>query len=237
MITVREHIENAYTKVNGEYESIIESSDDYKTYLNVLNQVMQIWKDTPYVKWQSLFDMDYRLPDAVELDRLVYPFAATDTVTLGNTPFDSVYFVNGTGTVVDKYKMTDQAFFSATNDQKVCMVAANGLNLKSAPASLVGTNIRVPAYVAPPKYATPEQVVNVDSDSWLSTYMAAFICDASPVPFIARNADKYYKQADILMKTMRDNNRKKQHLVIKSWGDLSRHTWQDVMRVMATKDL
>mgnify|MGYP007031250133 FL=1 len=48
--------------------------------------------------------------------------------------------------------------------------------------------------------------------------MAAFICDSSPVPFIARNADKYYKQAEPFMKAMRADNVRRQHLTIKRAG-------------------
>lgn len=215
MATVKEVIEKAYTKVNGEYELLSETSDDFKTYLNVLNQVMEMWGQTPYVKWQSLFDMEYQLPDAVAADTLQYDFPDMDRVVVGNTPLDNIFFVDGGGVVIKKYKMVDQALFQATNAQDICMLAADGLHLKSVPSDLVGTFIRLPAYLLPEAYATGSQTVRVDSLPWLITSMAAFICDASPVPFIARNADKYYKQAEIYMKTMRSNNRHTQILSVK----------------------
>jgi len=218
MATVAQIIEKAYTKVNGEYEALSENGDDFKTYLNVLNQVMETWATTPYVKWQSLFDIDYTLADVVAADTFVYPIADPGSIIIGNTPFDSVYFVDGTGTIVKKYKMTDQALFDSTTVSDVCSIYADGLRLKSLSDDIIGTTIRLPAYIKPSAYTLGSQAVKIDSVQWLVTYMAAFICDASPVPFIARNADKFYKQAEIFMKTMRDNNRKRQHLTIKRAG-------------------
>lgn len=217
MAIVKDIIERAYTKVNGEYEALIENSDDFKTYLNVLNQVMEIWATTPYVKWQSLFDMDYTIGTVVA-GQFVYPITNPENIIIGNTPFDSTYFVDGTGATVKKYKMTDQALFDATTVTDVCSIASEGLRLKSLPTEIIGTTIRLPAYIKPPTYTLGSQTVKIDSVQWLVTYMAAFICDASPVPFIARNADKFYKQADILMKTMRSNNKIRQHLTIKRAG-------------------
>lgn len=216
MATVLDVINKAYTKVNGEFEAQISGSDDFKTYLSVLNQVMEMWAHTPYVKWQSLFDMEYQLPDVVVADQLQYDFPDMDRVVVGNTPLDYVYFVDNTGAVIKKYKMLDQALFQATTVLNVCMLASDGLHLKSAPEELVGLHIQLPAYLLPAEYTLATETVRVDSIPWLVTSMAAFICDASPVPFIARNAEKFYKQADIYMKTMRENNRHSQMLSIKA---------------------
>jgi len=215
MATVQQIIDKAYTKVNSEFEAQVEGSDDWLTYLSVLNQVLEMWGQTPYVKWQSLFDMEYQLPDAVASGISQYDFPDMDRVVVGNTPLDSIYFVDGAGAVMKKYKMVDQALFQATNAQDICMLASDGLHLKSVPEELVGTFIQLPAYLLPETYTTAAQTVRVDSVPWLVTSMAAFICDASPVPFIARNADKYYKQAEIYMKTMRSNNRHTQILSVK----------------------
>lgn len=215
MATVKDIIEKAYTKVNGEFEAVVESSDDFKTYLNVMNQVLENWAQTPYVKWQSLFNMTYQLPDAVVTDELHYAFPDMDRVVIGNTPLDYVYFVDINGAVVDKYKMLDQALYQSSTAKKVCMLASDGLHLKTAPIELNGTHIQLPAYLLPATYTTADQVVRVDSVSWLVTAMAAFICDASPVPFIARNAEKFAKEAAVYMKTMRDNNRHTQLMSIK----------------------
>ncbi len=216
MATVKTIIEKAYTKVNGEFEALAESSDDFKTYLNVLNQVMEMWAETPYVKWQSLFDMDYTLPDPVASGTLIYAVADADRIHVGNTPFDSVYFLNDDGDTIGKYKMTDQAFFDASKVSDICVLVSDGLHLKAVKGELVGTTIRLPAYVYPPIYTIGIQEVKIDSVSWLIATMSAFICDASPVPFIARNAEKFAKQADVYMKAMRADNRRRQHLVIKS---------------------
>jgi hypothetical protein len=220
MATVKQVIEKAYTKVNGEYELLSESSDDFKTYLNVLNQVMEMWAHTPYVKWQSLFDMDYQLPDAVEAEKLQYDFPDMDRVIVGNTPLDWVYFVNSDGGVVKKYKMVDQAVFQSSTAQDICMLASDGLHLKSVSEELYGCHIQLPAYLLPEAYTTGSQTVRIDNLPWLITSIAAFICDASPVPFIARNADKYYKQAEIYMKTMRSDNRHRQTLSIEGTGNM-----------------
>lgn len=217
MGTVKDIIEKAYTKVNGEYEAVATSSDDFKTYLNVLNQVMETWAHTPYVKWQSLFDMTYQLSDVVAADTLHYAFPDMDRVVVGNTPLDYVYFVDD-GVVIARYKMLDQALFQATSAKNVCMLASDGLHLKSVSEELIGTRIQLPAYLLPPEYSTPTQTVRIDSVPWLVASMAAFICDASPVPFIARNAEKFNKEAAIYMKTMRDNNRHSQMLSIKGPG-------------------
>ena len=48
MTTVQSIIEDAYTKVNSEYEPVAPGSDDFRTYLNVLNQSLEIWAHTPY---------------------------------------------------------------------------------------------------------------------------------------------------------------------------------------------
>jgi hypothetical protein len=218
MATVKEIIEKAYTKVNGEYEAMVESDDDFKTYLNVLNQVMEQWAHTPYVKWQSLFDMNYTLPGVVVDGQFLYPFASGTSITIGNTPFDSVYFVGVNGVVVEKYKMTDQALFDASNVPNICSLVSGGLRLKSIPTTIIGTSIRLPVYATPALYTTASQTVTIDSVPWLVISMAAFICDASPVPFIARNAEKYAKEATNFMKEMRDNNRHRQHLTVKKAG-------------------
>jgi hypothetical protein len=220
MATVLDVINKAYTKVNGEFEVQVEGSDDFKTYLNVLNQCLEMWAHTPYVKWQSLFDMTYQLADAVELDKLQYDFPDMDRVVVGNTPLDSIYFVDDDGGTVKKYKMVDQPTFQASTAQNICMLASDGLHLKSVSEELVDTHIQLPAYLLPEVYTTAAQTVRVDSIPWLITAMAAFICDASPVPFIARNADKFYKQAEIYMKTMRDNNRHRQTLSIKGTSNM-----------------
>ena len=237
MTTVQSIIEDAYTKVNGEYEPVAPGSDDFRTYLNVLNQAMQTWAHTPYVKWQSLYNYDFVLGDSVSANTLIYPIDDLSDVQLGNSPFDHVYFINTQGEVVAKYKMTNQAMFDATDATDVCALFGDGLHLKATPAEILNTEIRLPMYTLPPKYTTATQNVVIDSVPWLITTMAAFICDASPVPFIARNADKFQKQADILMKSMKDNNNKRQHLAIKGTQDRSKHTWSDVLQNMTVKDL
>lgn len=231
MATVQTIIDKAYTKVNGEYETVPESGDDFKTYLNVLNQVMEQWAHTPYVKWQSLFNARYTLPDKLEFGKLVYPVAEADTIRIGNTPLDGVYFVNDDGELLAKYKLTDQALFDSSNLTTIAMLVSDGLHLKAFSSKLVGSSIRLPVYVDPPLYTTPTAQVRIDSTPWLIAAMAAFICDASPVPFIARNADKFYKQADILMKEMRENNRLRQHLTINSV------TGADRLNPMGTEDI
>lgn len=215
MATVSEIINRAYTKVSGEYDPVTNGSDDFKTYLNVMNQCIEVWAHTPYVKWQSLFDINYTLPTPVATDVLEYTIP--NEIQIANTPFDNVYFVNG-NVIIKRYKMTDQALFQATNVEDVCAVFGNTLQLKSTPTEIVGTSIRLPAYVMPQPYTLATQEVNIDSTAWLTTYMAAFIADSSPVPFIARNSERFYKQSDILMKEMRENNRHRQHLVVKRAG-------------------
>lgn len=237
MATVKTVIEKAYTKVNGEFEALTETSDDFKTYLNVLNQVMESLAHTPYVKWQIFFDMEYDLPDAVADGKLSYAIPTLNSVSIANSPYDHVFFVDGNGKVVDKYKMVDMAKFQATSNSRVCAIAASGLQLKEVDPKLIGTKIRLPAYKDPAPYTVGTQQVVIDSVPWLVTEMAAFICDASPVPFIARNADKFYKQSSILMKEMRENNRRNQALIIKSLSSSAGHTWQDVLDVMTLKDL
>lgn len=218
MATVREVIEQAYTKVNGEYELLAETSDDFKTYLTVLNATMQIWAETPYVRWQSLFNPDYTLPTTVAIGKLDYPIPDFNRIQVANSPFDAIYFVNG-NSVVKKYKMLDQAQFQAGRASSTAMLAGDTLYLKTVVPEITGTHIQLPVYMYPPQYISAQEEVMIDSIPWLIAYMAATICDASPVPFIARNADKYYAQADNLMKTMRRNNRHRQILSIKSVGD------------------
>ena len=216
MATVKTIIEKAYTKVNGEYEAIVENSDDFKTYLNVLNQVIEQWFDTPHVKWQSTFDMNYTLPEVVSGGRFAYTVPVDDEIRLGNTPLDHIDFIDENKVVMGRFKMVDQALFQATNSSDVCVWVSDGLYLKTVPDKIVGTRIRLPAYVKPAAYTTGSQRVKIDSTAWLVAAMAAFICDASPVPFIARNAEKFAKEADKYMKTMRLDNRRRQILSIKS---------------------
>lgn len=237
MATVKEIIEKTYTKVNGEYEAVEQSSDDFKTYLNVLNQVMEGLAHTPYVKWQIFFDMEHDLPDAVANGTLAYDIPDLHSITIGNSPFDHVFFINGAGTIVAKYKLIDIAMFQNTSNTQVATIAGGKLHLKATESKIVGTTIRIPAYVDPVPYTTAAQTVVVDSVPWLVSEMSAFICDASPVPFIARNADKFYKQSAIYMKEMRENNKRNQALIIKTLNGNFAHTWDDVMNVMAMKDL
>lgn len=234
--TVQDVINKAYTKVNGEFEAQVEGTDDWKTYLNVLNQIMDDLAHTPYVKWQIFFNPNFTVGTVVN-GTLAYPIAGINGLTIGNSPFDYVYFVDGTGTVVAKYKIVDVAQFQSTDNQYVCMVAGNSLYLKATETKILGTTIRVPAYVDPTPYTSASQVVNIDSVPWLVYSMAAFIADTSPVPFIARNADKFAKQAEIKMKEMRENNKRNQALMIKRLNSQFGHTWADVMNVMTLKDL
>ena len=233
MATVQQIVDKSYTKVNGEFESQVEGSDDFKTYLNVLNQVMDGLFHTPYVKWQIFFNMNFTIAPVVN-GILSYDIPNVDTVQFGNSPFDYVYFVDGTGTVVTRYKIVDVAQFQSTSNTQVCAVASGKFYLKATEAKIVGTTIRIPAYVSPAPYTSAAQAVTIDSVPWLVCSIAAFICDASPVPFIARNADKYYKEAAIYMKEMRENNRNTQALMIKRLGNPQAHTWADVMNVMGS---
>lgn len=218
MATVKEIVERAYAKVNGEAEAVAESSDDFRTYLTFLNETMEDWATTPNVKWQSLYDSNHLLQDKVAANKLVYDIVDADRIVVANTAFDSIYFMSDQGVLVGTYKMTDQALFESTNNTNVCAIFSDGLHLKKVATELIGTNIRLPAYVLPPKYTAAAQTVRVDNANWLVAQMAASICDASPVPFIARNADKFYKQAAEKMKTMKRNNRHSQHLTIKKPG-------------------
>ena len=234
--TVQQVVERTATKLNGEYEIIVESSDDFKTYLNVLNQAMDNLAHTPYVKWQVFFDMNFTIGDVVN-GTLSYDIPDYTGVKLGNSPFDFVYFVDGTGTVVAKYKIVDVAMFQSTTDTTVCAVASGKLYLKATETKIVGATIRVPAYKDPALYTSATQTVVIDSVPWLVCSMAAFIADSSPVPFIARNADKFYKEATIYMKEMRENNRRTQALIVKKLSAPELHTWADVMNVMTIQDL
>lgn len=236
--TVKEVIERAYAKANGEYEVLAESSDDFRTYLNFLNQAVEQWAQTPYVRWQSLYDVNFTLPDTVAEGRFAYPIPNFERLDVANSPLDHVYFVDSEGIVVHKYTMTDQAFFDASEQTDICMLAGSVLYLKSVSSKIEGTSIKLPVYVYPSLYRAGNEIVKIDSVPWLIAMIAATAADASPVPFIARNADKFYTQAERFMKTMRSNNRHKQHLVLKGTtaGSLSRK-WEDVMQVMTMKDL
>lgn len=235
--TVKEVVEKAYTKVNGEYEAVVESSDDFKTYLNVLNQVMEALAHTPYIKWQIFFDMNFTLPTVVADGTLSYAIPGLNGMTIGNSPFDSIYFVDDTGAVVAKYKIVDVAMFQASDSPNICAVAGGNLYLNATESKIVGTHIRIPVYKDPEPYATGDQTVVIDSVPWLVASMAAFICNASPVPFIARNADKFDKEAEKFMKEMRENNRRSQAIIIKRLNGAVTHTWADVMNVMTMEDL
>lgn len=236
MATTKDVIEKAYTKVNGEFEAVVESSDDFKTYINVLNQVMLNLAHTPYVKWQIFFNPNFTLPTPVVNNTLSYAIPGINDLTIGNSPFDHVYFLVA-GVVVAKYKIVDAAMFQSTDNTQVCMVAGNSLYLKATESKIVGSSIRIPVFVDPVPYTTAAQTVVVDSVPWLVASMAAFICDASPVPFIARNADKFYKEAAIFMKEMRENNKRNQALMIKTLDIPAGRTWADVMNVMTIQDL
>lgn len=219
MATVLEIINKAYTKVNGEYELQVEGSDDFKTYLNVLNQCIDNLSHTPYVKWNIFFNMAFDLPTPVVGATLSYTIPNMNSLTIASSPFDQVFFMNVDGSVAAKYKIVDIAMFQATTNTEVCAIAGDKIWLKATETKIVGTTIRIPVYVDPTPYTTAAQAVVIDSVPWLVASMSAFICDASPVPFISRNADKYYKEAAIFMKEMRENNRRTQALIIKRLGD------------------
>ena len=214
MATVQQIINRAYAKVNGEAESVAPGSADFTTYLNALNEAVQVWYETPYTKWQTTFNPAYELAATVADGTLEYAVADPHDFRLANSPFDSVFFMNG-DVIVKRYKMTDQALFQATTSKEAVALFGGTLYLKDTPEEIVGTSIRLPVYQRPALYTSPTETVTIDSDVWLVQYISASICDASPVPFIARNADKYYSQAEISMKQMKQDNRHRQHLVIK----------------------
>lgn len=233
--TVADVINKVYTKVNGEFEAQTEGGDDWKTYLNVLNQVMDNLAHTPYIKWQIFFNPAFTL-GAVVNNTLSYAITGINGLTIGNSPFDYVYF-DLAGAVVAKYKIVDAAMFQSTTNTQVAMVAGNSLYLKATESKIVGATIRLPVYADPIPYTTGSQPVVIDSTPWLVASMSAFICDSSPVPFIARNADKFYKEAAIFMKEMRENNRRTQALMVKKLNSPTGRTWSDVMNVMTIQDL
>lgn len=232
---VKEVIDKAYTKVNGEFEAQVEGSDDWKTYLNVLNQVMDNLAHTPYIKWQIFFNPNFTL-GAVVNGTLSYDIPTPYGITIGNSPFDYVYFDLG-GAVVARYKIVDVAKFQSTSETHVAAVSGAKLLLKATESKIIGATIRIPVYQDPAPYTAGSQTVAVDSVPWLVASMASFIADTSPVPFIARNADKFAKEAAIFMKDMRDNNRRNQALVIKKLNGSVPHEWADVMNVMTIQDL
>lgn len=233
---VSDVIDKAYTKVNGEYEKQVEGSDDWKTYLNVLNQVMESLVHTPFVKWQIFFNPAYYV-GTVSDGILYYSIPNMNGITIGDTPFDNVYFVDNSGVTVAKYKLVDAAMFQNTSNTSVCLVAGDGIYLKSTESKIIGTNIRIPAYVDPVPYTQGSQPVIVDSIPWVVASMASFICASSPVPFIARNADRYDKEAQILMKEMKSTNSRAQVLYIKRHASSAGKTWDDVVNSMSIKDL
>lgn len=236
MSTVKEVIEDAYTKVNGEYEAIVESSDDFKTYLRVLNIVMKNLAHMPYVKWRIFFDMEFDLPDAVEDGTLSYTIPDISKIDIANSPTDHIFFMSG-NTVVAKYKLVSLPIFQSTSNTAVATIAGDKLYLKATESKILGATIRIPVYKDPEAYTSASQEVLVDSVPWLVASMSTFICASSPVPFIARNADRYEKEAAVFMKQMRDVNKQMQSLVISKLNVSVGHTWQDVMNVMTLKDL
>ena len=236
MATVLEIINKTVTKVNGEFEAQVEGTDDFKTYLNVLNQCMDDLAHTPYIKWQIFFNPNYTLLTPVVADTLSYAITDLNSITVANSPLDHVFFVLA-GVVVAKYKIVDAAMFQSTTNTRVCMIAGGNIYLKATEAKIIGATIRIPVYVNPPVYTAASQQVAIDSVPWLVTTMAAFICDSSPVPFIARNADKFAKQAEIKMKEMRENNRRTQLLMVKKHNSSAPYLWADVMNNLTLKDL
>lgn len=236
MAQVKEIIEDAYTKVNGEYEAVVESSDDFKTYLRVLNIVMKNLCHMPYVKWRIFFDMEFDLPDAVVDGTLSYTIPDISKIDIANSPSDHIFFMSG-NTVVAKYKLVSLPIFQSTSNTQVATIAGDKLHLKATESKIVGTTIRLPVYKDPENYTSATQEVLVDSTPWLIASMSAFICASSPVPFIARNADRYEKEAAVYMKQMRDVNRQMQALVLTKLDIPIGHTWEDVMNVMTLKDL
>jgi len=92
------------------------------------------------------------------------------------------------------------------------MLYNNGIRFKLPIAEeVIGCEVRMPAYQAPPKYTKPNETVIIDSIPWLISATSADLCYASPVPFIARNAVVFEKQAEEFMKTMKRNNNHRQH--------------------------
>ncbi len=236
MFTVKEIIEDAYTKVNGEYEAVVESSDDFKTYLRVLNIVMQNLAHMPYVKWRIFFDMEFDLPDVVADGTLSYTIPDISTIDIANSPTDHIFFMSG-NTVAAKYKLVSLSIFQSTSNMQVATIAGDKLYLKETDSKIVGTTIRIPVYKDPPSYTSASQEVLIDSKPWLIASMAAFVCASSPVPFIARNADRYEKEAAVFMKQMREVNKQMQALVLTKLNVPVGRTWQDVMEIMTVKDL
>lgn len=235
--TVKDVIHDVYTKVNGEYEDLDVTSDDFRTYLNVLNQVVTQWVEMPYISWQSLFNMNFTLGHVVK-NTLMYSLPVEDSnFVIGHTPFDSVYFVDNSGKIVDKFTMVNQPIFDASSDDHICMTTGDTLVLKTTPDTIVGMTIKLPVYEYPQKYTKPNDEVRIDSLAWLTCEMAGFLCDSSPVPFISRNADKYHKQAEIYMKRMRDENNHAQHIVLTRIGAGRGELWRDVIAKLTWRDL
>ena len=208
-MTVKDLINEIYAKVNGEYEVLEIDSEDYNTYLHAMNRKIQDWAQTPRVKWASLYNPEFVLGETLSANTEFYEFK--DRIIIGNTPRDHIDLIKD-GEVIDRYKLTNQSIFESTDDNKLAMLYNNGIRFKLPIAEeVIGCEVRMPAYQAPPKYTKPNETVVIDSIPWLISATSADLCYASPVPFIARNAVVFEKQAEEFMKTMKRNNNHRQH--------------------------
>lgn len=199
-------INQIYAKVNGEYETIVENSDDFISYLNSINRKLIDWANEPDVKWKSLYNPDYLLETTVASDIGSYPIG--NVKEFGNSIHDNIYFINPQGEIVDTYKLVGVAGFEVDTTPKRATIAGNNLLLKTPiDDKLVGCKVRIPVYINPPLVSLPTDIPQIDSISWLIAACAADMSAASPVPFIARNAERFDKEADRAMLKMKQNNR------------------------------
>lgn len=204
-MNAKDIIQQVYAKVNGEYEDVAIGSEDYNTYLNSINRKIMDWAYEEGVNWNSLFDPEHYLEGVVEESKEYYPVG--DILNPQQSIYGYIYFEKD-GEEVAKYQLVQPTRFEGNYEPQTATLTARGLRLHiPTDEAIIGARIRLPAYLRPIPMSKPTDVPQIDSVPWLIIASAADMCDASPVPFIARNAKSFREDANRIMIKLKQNNR------------------------------
>lgn len=191
------------TVINGEFEVVDTESDDWRTYLEAINHNITLLFNLPHTRWNILYDMNYYADGAVSKDNSEYSLPDFTDYILGNSIKDNIYFVKD-NKVVSSRKLVRQDEYDSS--QKAATIVNDTLYVKGVSDNEVGCSIRIPVYGSIPQYRKPKDVMPDILAPYLIEASAGMLCAASPVSFIARNAERHEKRAEELYKALVEVN-------------------------------
>lgn len=212
-------INNLINRVNavskGEYEDIVENSDDWRTLLEIINHQISLLFSTPYTNWRILYDINYYANETVSISKTIYTLDDITDRVVDNSVNQHIYFTDNAGKIIGLGKLVDTDMYASDTSANIATVVGEELHVRNISPSVEGTRIRIPVYNSTPQYKKGSNLVSSIIAPWLIEASAAAVCDTSPVPFIARNNKRHAELANEILKRLIEINNSSQKPIIR----------------------